>query len=556
MLHGFLDRVSATSISGWARESDTPDVPVSLLVSADDVVIARVVARNWRGDLAQAGMGSGRHGFELNPGNLLAAHRHQMIAVQRESDGMHLSGSPLAFRPAADFDDDTQAGIAAMLEAAPDPEALERRIAFLVRQTERLLQLRADHASHRAQRQNFAWRWRQGGKLVTPDPALPGTARRALVIDERMPRTGRDAGSNVILSHMAALRRLGFDVVFVASDLATDDPAAVHALGATACVPPWHGSIEEVLRREAGMFDLVYLHRVVVAGRYLPLVRAFQPRARLLFSVADLSWLRLARHAQMESRPELHAAMRRAYAAEILAAMSADAVLTHSTHEVELLRQNGVPAARIHRVLWDVETRPVQTPFSERNGVAFIGGYEHAPNVDAAHFLVESVMKLVWWVDPAIRCVLAGTAMPESVRRLAGPRVEIAGAVADLASLYRDIRLTTAPLRFGAGVKGKVVDSLAAGLPCVCSPIAAEGLGLPESFQANIGQTPEAIAARIIKLHGDPMQHQRASREAVDFIARHFTPQRLDADLEAAVGEAAIRVDRPAAGADRGPEQG
>jgi glycosyltransferase involved in cell wall biosynthesis len=107
-------------------------------------------------------------------------------------------------------------------------------------------------------------------------------------------------------------------------------------------------------------------------------------------------------------------------------------------------------------------------------------------------------MPLVWRDAPQIECLLVGSDMPDAMRDLARQGVVLVGAVADLGSVFDRVRLTVAPLRFGAGVKGKVLDSLASGVPCVMSPVAAEGLALPPALQDLVGQdaAPDPPVAR------------------------------------------------------------
>ena len=207
--------------------------------------------------------------------------------------------------------------------------------------------------------------------------------------------------------------------------------AALEELGIAVCRAPFYASVEEVLRRQAGCFDVVYLHRASIAGRYLALARQYAPRARILYSVADLHHLRMARQAEVESEPELLAMSQRMRRNELMAALSADAVLTHSVSEAALLRQ-AAPQAQVHHAPWALPVRKAPPAFKARQGLAFIGHYGHAPNVDAALLLVEVVMPLVWQTAPEIECLLVGGAMPERLSRLHGGRVRVLGAVGDL----------------------------------------------------------------------------------------------------------------------------
>jgi glycosyltransferase involved in cell wall biosynthesis len=355
-----------------------------------------------------------------------------------------------------------------------------------------------------------------------------------LVLDEYSPSTARDGGAAAILSHMRALRRLGYEVSFVAASDLRQTGQELAADGITVCASPFYASVEEVLRRNAGCFDVVYLHRVSIAVRYLGLVRTHLPRARVIYSVADLHHVRLARQAAIQDRPELLDESRRLHQAECAAAAAADATITHSAEEAALLRQC-VPAARVHVVPWAVPAGRAPVSFTRRHGVAFIGNFAHAPNLDAARFLAEDIMKLVWQQDPALTCFLVGSRMPASIRRLARPNLVATGAVTDLAEIFEQVRLTVAPLRFGAGVKAKVLASFAAGIPCVMSPVAAEGIALPPVLQADIAASAAALAARIVVLHGDAGANRRASQAGRIMVKANFEERSVADALRQAI---------------------
>jgi len=132
-------------------------------------------------------------------------------------------------------------------------------------------------------------------------------------------------------------------------------------------------------------------------------------------------------------------------------------------------------------VPWTVSAVPVQTPFLDRSGIAFIGNFAHAPNADAVRWLVNEIMPLVWETEPDLRCLIAGSDMSEDLhRQLARPGVTLLGRVERVSEVFEQARLTIAPLRFGAGLKDKVLRSMAAGLPCVGTSEAFAGMqGLP-----------------------------------------------------------------------------
>ena len=529
---GNIERADRQGVQGWVRDEADPSSPVSLVVSVDDEVVSRVLANVYRQDLEQAGFGNGRHGFLLKLEGLPPTSTHT-VRVSREDDSTDVPGSPIVIPATLRFDAEMRDHLATMLADAETDEELSERAAFLAQQADRLLQLRADRRSNRPDRtghRQFRARW--SGRGGAAEPERP---QRVLVIDDTTPNANRDAGSQAVISHIRSLQRLGYAVVFAPANMdGGPDVVALESMGVACCCAPWSGSVEEVLRREAGGFALVYLHRGGNA-RYLPLIRHFQPSARVVYSVADLHHLRLARQAEVEQRPELTEASQRVRAAELSAARFADSVITHSSHEAALLKRD-LPDAKIHVVPWHVPVRPTTVPWSERRGLAFIGSYGHAPNLDAAWWLIQEVMPLVRAEDDSIECLLVGSNMPDSLKAAGAPGIQPVGRIENLPSLFDSVRLTAAPLAFGAGVKGKVLDSLAAGVPCACTPIAAEGMDLPDDLLGTVAPDAAGLAKVILRLHRDEAFNRTCSASGLAYVTAALSEERLDTSMRTALG--------------------
>jgi glycosyltransferase involved in cell wall biosynthesis len=526
-MRGALDLCTRDRIAGWAY-SQGSDAPVALQVLDNGVPLARVLANDSRPDLPGAGIGTGRHAFDLLiPGGLSPLTRH-VIDVRRDSDGARLPGAPAVIEAAGGFGLGLEAAVAAAVAALAPGEQQERALGFLRTQFERLQQARAESDAGRVAREAARRHDRRWGG----DPAR--AVRRALVVDSLLPQPGQSGGANAILSHMAALQRLGYAVSFAAADDMAAGPSCLDTAGITVFKQPFYASVEEVLRRQSGCFDLVYLHRVEIAARYSPMVRQHAPQARLLYSVADLHHLRLARQAELQDEPGLVAVSRKLRSMECAAAAAADAVLTHSHTEAALLRRL-VPGAQVHCIPWSLTPQPSRPAFSKRCGVGFIGYFGHEPNVDAAIWLAETVMPLVWQRRRALECVIAGRAMPASVQNLARPGVTVLGEVADLRTVYDRVRLTVAPLRFGAGVKSKVLESFAAGLPCVMTPVAAEGIALWPDLRPLTAGSADQVAERIVQLHEDGAANRDFASTCVSLIRSEYSEQAVSQALQTAI---------------------
>jgi glycosyltransferase involved in cell wall biosynthesis len=210
-------------------------------------------------------------------------------------------------------------------------------------------------------------------------------------------------------------------------------------------------------------------------------------------------------------------------------------VITHSLVEAEILRK-AVSHAFVETVPWSVPLRPPPRAFEERKGVAFIGGFGHDPNRDAARWLISEIMPRVRRIAP-VECLLVGSDLPDDIRRLCGEGVIPVGHVPDLDDIFARVRLTVAPLAYGAGVKGKVLDSLAAGVPSVCTPIAAEGLALPALLAGYVTDDADRIAQLIVTLHEDAALNAALSEAGRDFIAACCSESSVDTAMRRVVGQ-------------------
>jgi len=141
--------------------------------------------------------------------------------------------------------------------------------------------------------------------------------------------------------------------------------------------------------------------------------------------------------------------------------------------------------------------------------------------------------------NPHIECLLVGSDMPEHLRRLCKNGVIPIGYLEDLAEIFDRVRLTVAPLTYGAGIKGKVIDSLSAGLPCVCTPIAAEGLDLPKTLRAYIAKSADELAALICNIHDDEQVNEVSGRAGLEYVKTAFSNEALDAAMLGVLGPVA-----------------
>lgn len=347
---------------------------------------------------------------------------------------------------------------------------------------------------------------------------------RILVVDHRTPTPDQDSGSASALSYLQILSRAGFDVTFAPFNL-TDAgryTRALNELGITTLSAPKWRSMEAVIKAFAPRSDVLLLYRAPFAARIFDLARRIAPAARILFHAVDLHFLRMEREAALsgsQAQADAASAMR---AIELDLFARADASIVVSNYELRLLREL-VPAAVVHQIPILRETprgRPgalgqwhdgQDARLDHRRDFLFIGGYEHLPNVDAVQWFVREVWPILQSRGFPHRFIIAGANMPDEIAALASGRIEARGYVADLAPLFDSCRLSISPLRYGAGIKGKIVTSLSYGVPVVATSIAVEGTDLRHDESILVADTTEGMADQIMRLYADADLWRRLS---------------------------------------------
>jgi O-antigen biosynthesis protein len=388
----------------------------------------------------------------------------------------------------------------------------------------------------------FLMRWREtlashGLNGHRADLECDRTAKfRVLFLDQTYPTPGEDAGSRAAWSHMEAIQALGGKISFAATDNMAPLPEA-QALRDAGIEAMHHGhywSVEEILRKRGREFDAIYIHRHGTAARHMATCRGLAPRARIIFNVADLHYLRMEREAALNLPGAADAAtLARLRESELLLAQQADAVITHSAVEAELLTAEGV--AHCVTVPWVMAGEVTPAGFAERMGCLFVGGFRHQPNVDAMEWFLAEVWPLVRRKLRTATLSVVGSHMPPGLRALDGKAgVSMLGWVEDLQPLYETHRISVAPLRFGAGLKGKVAESLVHGVPCVGTPVAFEGFNLV-GMEGLIGDEPAGLARQVIRLLSNDAAWDEARLAGLEYADTHFTAAAVRAGVARAM---------------------
>jgi glycosyltransferase involved in cell wall biosynthesis len=282
------------------------------------------------------------------------------------------------------------------------------------------------------------------------------------------------------------------------------------------------GSFEAFLIGRRNEFDLILLSRAEVADRALPACLRHCPEVPRIFDTVDLHFLRGRREAEIADRPDKLQAAEEMRLIELGAASACDAVLVVSPFEKELLEAE-LPNAKIAIVSNIHAVRQSVPPFKGRRDFVFIGGFEHPPNVDAMLWFCNEIMPKILQSLPAAKLHIIGSKMPESIRTLASEHVCAHGYVEDVEPFFDSCLLSVAPLRFGAGVKGKMNQSMSFGVPVIATTVAAEGMHLSNGEDVLIADEPVAFAQAVVRLCRDRALWERLSEAGRENTRRHFS---------------------------------
>lgn len=390
-----------------------------------------------------------------------------------------------------------------------------------------------------AHREIFASKWSaELAKHFPPDGELIERAARrlagkrtVLVMDSFVPFDDRSAGGRRLLAIMRLMRELDWHVIFIADDGGEYEPYTTRVRRAGVEVIPHRGDAFAAIGDRPVSVDVAWISRPDLLQKYMPYLRR-RTNARIIYDTVDLHFLRLHREVQISGRDNGWQAMRDL---ELDLARKCDFTVVTSEAERALLAEDGITS---HVV--PIIENPVQThaAYSARHDLLFLGNYTHEPNVDAAMWLVNEIMPRVWERIPNMQVTLAGAEPTPSIERLASNRVRVTGHVPDLRTLFQEARLMVAPLRYGAGMKGKIVQSLAHGLPVVTTPIGAEGIGLVDGVNAAIADDPQSLANRILRAYNDETEWSHLAAKSSE-TAQQFSPSAVRPHLETAL-EAAL----------------
>lgn len=355
---------------------------------------------------------------------------------------------------------------------------------------------------------------------------------KLLFIDSLISMPDRDAGSFYALSLMQMYRSWGYDITFCPDADYFPDEVYVRALEAEhvrVMQAPFVCATADFIEHSDENFDVVIMSRIYSGGAHMERLRRRWPDAKLIFHPGDLHYLREQREAVINDDIEGFSHSIATRKRELAIIEESDATILVSDYELNELRNRGVSdKAYVVAPEYHGESSSFYDPLA-RKSVCFIGGYRHAPNIDAADFLMRDVWPLVLARNPNIELDIVGSDPPAHFAELATAGVNLIGFVPSISEYLSRVRFSLASVRYGAGIKLKMIASLDAGVPVIATSVAAEGIGLKQGEGYLIADDPVETADLIASLYDDLERLNALSEAGIAAVRERYSPKAVHA---------------------------
>lgn len=381
-------------------------------------------------------------------------------------------------------------------------------------------------------------KWQKEISLL-PDPKLNkndftlrdrvGDKKTILVIDQFVPEFDKDAGSKTTFQYLQMFIKMGYNVKFLGDNFFNKEPytTILEQMNIEVLYGSWYANhIFEWILDNKDNIDIVYANRPHITIKYIDFIKN-NTDIKIIYYGHDLHYLREQREYELTNniRHKFESEKFRKIEYEIM--QKADVVYYPSyVEKKEILKNDSkINIKAINAYYYDELKENYKENINNRKGLLFIGGFNHRPNVDAVIWFVKEVYPSIL-EKQQMPLIIAGSNPPVEITSLKNQNIKIMGYVSteELNELYNDAKMTIAPLRYGAGIKGKVIEAASNGVPMVTTSVGAEGLTGYEKF-LTVTDDPIKMAELIIKLYNDNDELCKLSNNAIKFINENYSMQ-------------------------------
>jgi len=359
---------------------------------------------------------------------------------------------------------------------------------------------------------------------------------RILIIDHFLPFFDRASGSLRLFNIVKILKTLKYHITFLAlnNNLEAIYRPVLEDLGVkTYTLSDLVTEKEDRVRKwlKTSEFDWVIIEFWQNGKIWIPLLRNVTPSTKIIVDSVDVHFVREIREAEVLNNRELLDRALRNKEEEIATYRLADRIWVVTDRDKEAIEEHvsGVPVDIVPNIH---ERIHVNKTFEETSDLLFVGNFNHPPNRDAVFFFCRDILPLIKKELKDVKFYIAGNNPEDDIKALASEDVIVTGYVEDLSPYLLRSRVSVAPLRYGAGMKGKIGEALSWGLPVVTTSVGAEGMGLRDGTHVLIADNPGDFAEKVVRLYKDKELWEELSKNGKNFIEEHYSPQSVTRGLK------------------------
>ena len=344
-----------------------------------------------------------------------------------------------------------------------------------------------------------------------------------VIIDDAVPRPDTNAGSQTIFSIVKYLSSNNIRVIFWAAEINVEGKyqTALREMGVETHSPKddffsWFHEHERHI-------STVLLSRPLVAKKYMPFLRD-NFAGKLAYYTHDLHYLRMKRaeEIKLESGKQRDSVQMQRIENDIFT--NVDLILSPSDIESRIISKV-VPDGKVVTVtayMYHEHQVSRKGSYSNQKYLLFVGGFAHEPNVDAVRFLIQEIMPNIWKQRSDLKLFVVGSDFPMGLRDNLDERISVMGHVDVLTDIYSGAFASISPLRFGAGVKGKVVESLRFGIPVITSEVGIEGTNLKNGHEVLLAETSIDYSKTVLTLLESLDLWDKLSTNGNEYVKRNY----------------------------------
>lgn len=350
-----------------------------------------------------------------------------------------------------------------------------------------------------------------------------------LVVDHYVPTYDRDAGSKTTFQYLKMFLEKGYVVKFLGDNFLHEEPysTALQQMGIEILYgKEYQVKIWDWLKDHGDAIKAAYLNRPHIAAKYVDFIND-HTNIKIIYYGHDLHFLREGREYELTGDPKKREDSEYWKSVELRLMKKAAVSYYPSYVEREAIHQiePSIQVKAIVAYVFEKFLNQIPDDFEKREGLLFVGGFAHPPNADAVLWFAREIFPLIREVLP-VDFYIVGSKVTDEIKALEQPDsgIIVKGFVSEeeLSQLYTQCKIVIVPLRYGAGVKGKVIEALYYGAPVITTSIGAEGIPEAETVMS-VKDDPKAFAGEVLSLYQDADRCRKISQKTQSYIKKYHS---------------------------------